>query len=455
MDGGVTLALIEHSSFYLDNVGDARTFTLSDEYSGANYPVTFRLDSCVRRDNGYSTQVDFQVTVSLGRCTGGVGRVLAGSYQFKDTLPHSWDAGVYSHAFNRTQEGTGEWILYEITVDTQYEIIRNYDAFKIYLPAGQKKAVLPPSVSAGWFTVARDNSGTAASGITEWVKGFSKARVTFDPSKVTTSYPSTGCTFSIIYNGVETQASGNVAATGTITDASATITIKATENYEGAITTTTQTISLLQYNPPTITGAQVYRSNASKAASDTGQYITAKATPGFTSLNGKNRATLTAKYKPVGGSYGSAVTLSSNTLTIINASTISTLTSYTVLLEVSDLLGYKATYEANVLSQSAAFHLKSGGKGAAFGKVSEKDNTLEIAWELEAILGVIAGNVNLKITRINSDIHNLPSGWTIGVFLMLGKQTDSDRYFLAIQSNGKLFTGYALSGGATITWTEK
>lgn len=419
------------------------------------------LISISRQDSGYSENVDYSLSIGFGPSYDNLyGYIYVNGQTVKGTNPRSWGEGVYSKTIDVTVKNQSGIV--PIALSIRYESwpyhgsghgeITYTETFTANVEA--QKALLPPVVSPGWFTINRDNSGTGASAITEWVKGFSKASVTFDPSKVTVPLPSTSLTFSVIYNGDVYTATNNVAVTGTITDLRATLSVMVSGNYAGQYVIETQEITLLEYVPPTLTAADVYRSDSSKTAKDDGHYITAKATPGFTSLNGKNRISMTAKYGPLGGEYGSSVTLPSSTPTIINASEISAENSYQVLIEATDLLGKTASYLAKVLSSGATFHLKSGGHGAAFGKVAEKENTLQVAWDLEALEGVIAGAVKLKATRIASDVNNVPSGWTSGVIVILGESPD-DRYYLAIRSDGKLYTGYALGSGNTITWTEK
>ena len=45
-----------------------------------------------------------------------------------------------------------------------------------------------PDIQAGWATVSHDNSGTRAEGIDAYIQGYSRAKVTFDPEKITCRY---------------------------------------------------------------------------------------------------------------------------------------------------------------------------------------------------------------------------------------------------------------------------
>lgn len=241
-----------------------------------------------------------------------------------------------------------------------------------------------PVVSDGWYQVERVNV-TAADGISEWIKGYSKAKVTFDASKVTPQYESTISEFSVTYAGVAAAAVDNVATTGVLTGVSAKITVKVTDS-RGFSATVDHTITLLDYAPPTITAMDVFRSDSQKAKDDDGNYLCAKCTAGCTSLNGKNSVTLTGSYKQNGASsYGTETAMESGVYTLVNSTEVSNAVSYIVRLKATDALGNVTVYEQLVSTKAVAFHLKSGGQGAAFGKLSEADNELELApgWSLK------------------------------------------------------------------------
>ena len=184
--------------------------------------------------------------------------------------------------------------------------------------SSNRKLKFQPEVSDGWFSVEYDNTETGASSIAEWICGYSRAKITFDPSKVTLSDGASIKFFSVIYGGKETIASDNIATTDIITETSAVIIVKVSDS-NGNITFQEYNVNTLEYKKPTITDVSVYRSDSLKAADDAGHYLTVKGTPGYTSLNGKNSVTFTAAYKQIGASaFGNDITLQGNDLTIIN-----------------------------------------------------------------------------------------------------------------------------------------
>ena len=335
--------------------------------------------------------------------------------------------------------------------------------------SSNSKLKFQPEVSDGWFLVEYDNTETGSSSIAEWICGYSRAKITFDPSKVTVSDGASINFFSVIYGGNETFASDNIATTDIIEETSAVIIVKVSDS-NGNIAYQEYNVNTLEYKKPTITDVSVYRSDSLKVADDAGHYLTVKGTPGYKSLNGKNTVTFTASYKQIGeSSFGDDIALQSNELTIINEVEVSAEKSYVVRLKATDALGNSSSYEQVIPTREVAFNLKSGGKGAAFGKYAEHDNLLDVKWpanfdddttvkgELYAILGVIAGEISLKIIS-GENLPNTPDGWDgfpYGRAIVMGKETNSDRYYLLIQGNGNLYTGCALNGAEAITWYNK
>lgn len=335
--------------------------------------------------------------------------------------------------------------------------------------SSNSKLKFQPEVSDGWFLVEYDNTETGASSIAEWICGYSRAKITFDPSKVTVSDGASINFFSVIYGGKETFASDNIATTDIIEETSAVIIVKVSDS-NGNITFQEYNVNTLEYKKPTITDVSVYRSDSLKAADDAGHYLTVKGTPGYTSLNGKNTVTFTASYKQIGESaFGDDIALQSNELTIINEVEVSAEKSYVVRLKTTDALGNSSSYEQIISTREVAFHLKPGGKGAAFGKYAERDNLLDVKWpvnfeneakvkgELYAMLGVIAGEISFKIIS-GGNLSNTPDGWDdfpYGRAIVMGKETDSDRYYFLVQGNGNLYTGCAMNGAEAIKWYKK
>lgn len=236
-----------------------------------------------------------------------------------------------------------------------------------------------PTVTDGWISAERDNS--LIPGINAWVVGYSKVKITFDPSKASGNFNATIVGFSVQYDGETVAAVDNTATTKALTGTAATVRCMVTDS-RGNTTTETVEVEALAYAPPTITEASVYRCDDALLAADDGVHIAARATAGCTGLNGENTVTLTAAYKALDAAdYGAEVALQSGVTGMVTGSAdISTMQSYTVRLTATDKVDNSVTYTRAVPTKSVTFHLKSGGKGAAFGKYAENDDYLDCQW---------------------------------------------------------------------------
>lgn len=112
----------------------------------------------------------------------------------------------------------------------------------------------------------------------------------------------------------------------------------------------------------------------------TGRMCAFFARRGARRAGGHNALTLRARYRRVGGSWGAYQSLTSGTASVLAG--FETTGSYEVQLTASDSLGGSKTVLVPVSTAEVTLHLRSGGKGAAFGKYSEKE-ALECAWNAE------------------------------------------------------------------------
>ena len=242
---------------------------------------------------------------------------------------------------------------------------------------------MKPTVLSGWAAVTYDNSGTAAENMAAWVQGYSKAKATFDGSKVTCRQGAGVSKFSITYLGKTT--AGNPCRTETISTTGATVRCTVTDS-RGLTAWEDFNIALLEYAPPALVGADLFRSDGEGAAADGGAHIAGVARIRYSELGGLNSVTLKGYWKSVGGGYGAGETLTVGTVGLVTGDVeISADRSYIALLVLTDSLGNTARYEENIPTEKVAFHLKEGGKGAAFGKAAETEGALELAedWHLK------------------------------------------------------------------------
>ena len=292
---------------------------------------------------------------------------------------------------------------------------------------------MKPAVLSGWAAVTYDNSGTAAENMAAWVQGYSKVKATFDGSKVTCRQGAGVSKFSITYLGKTTE--GNPCRTETISTTGATVRCTVTDS-RGLTAWEDFNISLLEYAPPALVGADLFRSDGEGAAADGGAHIAGVARARYSELGGLNSVTLKGYWKSVGGGYGAGETLTVGAVGLVTGDVeISADRSYIALLVLTDSLGNSARYEENIPTEKVAFHLKEGGKGAAFGKAAETDGLLELAedWHLK-----LTGATDLNAAA--EKIAVLDPGGVV-------------RYRTKAELQGDLAADYIVSQGTSGIWT--
>lgn len=294
---------------------------------------------------------------------------------------------------------------------------------------------MKPTVLSGWATVTYDNSGTAAENMAAWVQGYSKAKAAFDASKVTCRQGAGVSKFSITYLGKTTE--GNPCRTETISTTGATVRCTVTDS-RGLTAWEDFNIALLEYAPPALVGADLFRSDGEGTAADGGAHIAGVARVRYSELGGLNSVTLKGYWKGVGGSYGAGETLTVGTVGLVTGNVeISPDRSYVALLVLTDSLGNTARYEENIPTEKVAFHLKEGGKGAAFGKAAETEGVLELAedWHLK-----LTGATDLNAAA--EKIAVLDPGGVV-------------RYRTKAELQGDLAADYIVSQGTSGIWTYR
>lgn len=294
---------------------------------------------------------------------------------------------------------------------------------------------MKPAVLSGWAAVTYDNSDTAAENMAAWVQGYSKAKAAFDASKVTCRQGAGVSKFSITYLGKTTE--GNPCRTETISTTGATVRCTVTDS-RGLTAWEDFSIALLEYAPPALVGADLFRSDGEGTAADGGAHIAGVARVRYSELGGLNSVTLKGYWKSVGGGYGAGETLTVGTVGLVTGDVeISPDRSYVALLVLTDSLGNTARYEENIPTEKVAFHLKEGGKGAAFGKAAETEGVLELAedWHLK-----LTGATDLNAAA--EKIAVLDPGGVV-------------RYRTKAELQGDLAADYIVSQGTSGIWTYR
>ncbi len=230
---------------------------------------------------------------------------------------------------------------------------------------------IPSSVKPTVSITVSDPNGYAST-YGGYVKGKSKIKVAITASG---SQGSTIKAYSTSANG-KTYTGSSV--TTDVVASNGTLTVKTTvTDSRGRTASASKDITAIAYNNPKITALKAYRSNSS------GTDLTVQFTAAITSLNSKNTATYTLKYKKSSESSYTSVTLSNYTGNYAPSSAKYTFSadataSYDVVLTAADAFT-SVSKSVSGTSTSKLFSILSDLAGIAFGKVAELSGYLDIA----------------------------------------------------------------------------
>ena len=157
-----------------------------------------------------------------------------------------------------------------ITVETYYGSSALYTE-STTITVSWAAGTIPPALSSGWASAAPLNEGAAA-GFTVWIQKYSKARVSFTPSKVTTQYAATIRSFTVTLDGTSYPASENRADTGLITATGASLLCTVTDS-RGQTASETLSLTLNAYANPSLSSVSLFRCDASGAPDEDGSCI--------------------------------------------------------------------------------------------------------------------------------------------------------------------------------------
>ena len=236
------------------------------------------------------------------------------------------------------------------------------------------------SVPSSWGIYVQGQSGVT---ITATAAGYQGSTI----SSYTISGGATGTQSSNVFTISTIYSSGSITYTVKVTDS------------RGRTATASTSISVVAYTAPAFSATDAFRCIANGTASDTGTYISAKATGTFSSVSNKNSMTLKVQYAlSTSGAYSTAVTLTNGTASIIGNGSIDINYSFKVKFTLSDQFN---TIEKVLNVGTAAFTVffRQGGNGVAIGKVSERANAVEINPDWDIYHGSTKLNGTVPISR--------------------------------------------------------
>lgn len=258
---------------------------------------------------------------------------------------------------------------------------------------------IPSSVVPTVSIAASDASGYLAT-YDGYLQNLSKISVTITAAGV---YGST-------IKAYNTSADGKTYTTSSFTtdpiSGSGELTITATvSDTRGRTATASTTITVIAYSAPKITAIDIYRSGASGTATSNGAYLTVKFSGSVTSINSKNTAKYVVQYKKANDTSYTSEELAdyANTYSVIDGMytfAADTSSTYDIIFTATDSFN-SAQRSGSGGTVSKLFSFLAKGLGIAFGKVAEKNKTVELEdeWSLEVGKNAtIGGNASVSGT---------------------------------------------------------
>lgn len=170
-----------------------------------------------------------------------------------------------------------------------------------------------------------------------------------------------------------TGTTGVLGMSGTLTPS-----VTVTDSRGRTATATGGAVTVYEYHTPVITASEVVRCGADGTAQDDGAYLRVMCSASCASVQGRNSVTVRARFRPMGGQWSGYTTLAGGAQQLLGGG-LSGSVSYEVELSAVDTVGEERTVRYTASTSQVTFHLRSGGKGAAFGKYGETES-LECAW---------------------------------------------------------------------------
>lgn len=313
--------------------------------------------------------------------------------------------------------------------------------FEITVPAS-----VAPVGNTGWVSIATDGPGSWG----EYVQGYSRAVATFDDSKVDVSgcYGASIVSHRIVCRGVSDR--DEPFQTQILDTAGETQIACYVNDSRGRFFTQTIKVNVRAYSAPTMTGIQAFRCNASGAEDSAGTYISVQATAAFSSVNGKNSATIKAAYKINGGSYTGETTLTSGQATVIGGGNIAATSSYTAKIWITDALGNSSSVEIAIPTKKVGLNIREGNTGAGIGKYGETDGWLETPFSIRSGGGMELGE-GLRLGDAITTETDAARAQSMQNMTFLGVNPDFEDTTVNWGAKGPCYAWYDVNGVSSVT----
>ncbi len=161
------------------------------------------------------------------------------------------------------------------------------------------------------------------------------------------------------------------------------ITARVTDS-RGQTAESAKTITVYDYDKPSIKSTNVFRCNADGTANERGASVSVTANFSFSSVGGKNSLTAVVQWKKTSESYfGNSTAIQSGKTVVVGGESIDPNYSYTFRVLLTDAINSSYS-DAPISSIVYPFYIKDGGKAVGFGKTAEEDELVDSAWDVKA-----------------------------------------------------------------------
>lgn len=411
-----------NGSFKCTPLGKSSTLTFSDTTvnPGGTLRVTVNAPSTAFTHKIKWVLGSKSQTVSLG----------AGVSVADFTLPLTWTSEIQKSLTGTLSATLETYSGSEKTGASSYSI-------RVVIPATD---TFKPSFE---LLITRNNNGVPSTW-NEYVKGVST--LTVEPANITYKYGADYYTATITVGNVtkrELPSTFELTQSGTVK-----ITVTVRDN-RGLSTVRTATVNVCDYTPPSINVEAFSRCDLVGAVDSMGTYGLLKYTTAVSSVNGKNTYSVTVKYKDSQSDNWSAPVVAPKNNTPFGDGAFDVIKSYAVCITIKD--GINTTGIDTLLylpGGDIPFNIRKGGKGAAFGKFSEKDNLLDVNWDMKINGSMeLSGMLNYekvpcecteKARDLLADLRYYPALDTVFVRMRLVADTGlaaNDTHYVAKVSN--------------------
>lgn len=365
-------------SLKLTDLYKSSSFKVSSASADMGTAVTFTITRA-------ATSLTHKLTLTLGGVTTTIATGVGTSYSWTiplnlaDNLPNSISSGC---------------IITCITYSGSIELGKATLNMTLKVPSSVKPSIDGITLSEATSDIAAKfgayiQNKSALKVVIAASGAYSSTIKTYSTKILNKTYPENSFTSNVL------DSSGSVSVEVTVTDS------------RGRTNTTTENVTVLAYAEPKITKFTAQRCNRDGTDNDEGEYVKLEYALEVVSLDGKNDQAYEIAYKlSTDSDYTTLRSGNSHVadITYIPPITFDVDNSYDFILMVTDYFRTSddpVTLTADISTAFTLIDYHSSGSGMAIGKVSEKEDTLEIALDVEFI-GKVRGAIFDAIYPVDS-----------------------------------------------------